>query len=152
MKPYEFITMLCVVVATGLGVVTLVGNDIERVERDVDKLEKTVVAVDNRVAKLEGTVAAVDGRVTAVRDEVIRFKTEVENHAEQLAAVSNLRAGAFLAMKPGSEKALTYFQSWEPESPEADKAEALWAPYLDQLKQGGYNIETVTPSPFAPLQ
>ena len=134
------------------GRVAKLEETVAAVDGRVAKLEETVTAVDRRVANLGGAVAGVNGRVTAVRNNVERFKTVVEEHAELLATVSSRQPGAFLTIKPGQERALTYYQPWGLQSPEANEADALWAPYLEQLRQGGYDIETVTPSPFSPLQ
>ena len=180
MKPYEFITMLCAVAGTGIAVVGMVAylltwvtddigelkkdvdglkTDVAMMREDVDRLKSDVAGVKNEVAVLKTNVATlttdVDGLktdVVAVREEVVGLKTDVGNHAERLAAVSSRQPGPFLALNPEGGKELTYFQPWVPESSEANEAQSLWAPFLDQLKGDGYNIETLPPSPFSSLQ
>lgn len=180
MKPYEFITMLCTVAGTGIAVVgmvayllTWVTDDIDELKedvgglktdfvtmrKDVDRLKIAVAGVKNEVAVLKTNVATLTTDVVglktdvaAVREEVVGLKTDVGNHAELLAAVSSRRPGGFLAVNPEGEKELTYFQPWVSESSEANEAQSLWAPFLDQLEGDGYNIETLTPSPFSPFQ
>jgi len=134
-------------------------TDVATMREDVDRLKIDVAGVKSEVAVLKTNVATlttdVDGLktdVAAVRKEVVGLKTVVGNHAELLAAVSSRQRGPFLSLNPEGEKELTYFQPWVPESTEANEAQSLWAPFLDQLKGDGYNIETLTPSPFSPLR
>ena len=157
MKPYEFITMLCAFVVTGITIVNMVGGDIERIEKNVAALTTDMAEIKDDVAVLKDDVAVLKDDVAVLKTDVAVLKTDmaglmvtVAEHGQTLEILTRLRGGPFLTLNPAGEDEFTYFQPWAPGAPETTQTDAAWAQLLGALKDNGYKIETVKPSVVVP--